>query len=255
MSKKRRRTARKKGRSTSPRNRAVDPFDPNSFKTGIMTGDKTASASAPCAGNEATSVPVKLLVFDMGHVFVRFDWSSVCQGFCDRVNCSRETFREVLAHVGSLGYETGKVNTEVFLKEMNAKLGANLTVEDFTSLWNATFEEDPQMAMLLEQVGKTLPVFLLSNTNENHYAFLQGRFNVARHFKQLILSYQVGLAKPDQRIYRLVLERSGFAASECVFVDDLEANVQAARAVGMRAIQFVGIDDLKQRLTEMGVAC
>lgn len=258
--KKRRRAARRSSRQPvraerkkSKKGCAVDPFDPNSFATGIMAGDKsTSGASAP---SDATSVPVKLLVFDMGHVFVRFDWSSVCQGFCDRAGCSRETFREVLAHVGSLGYETGKVNTEVFLREMNAQLGANLTVGEFTTLWNATFEEDPEMASLLQALGKSFPVFLLSNTNENHYAFLQGRFNVARHFKELILSYQVGLAKPDQRIYRLVIERSGFAAAECVFVDDLEVNVQAARAVGMRAIQFVGIDDLKRRLCQMGVAC
>ena len=196
---------------------------------------------------------MKLLVFDMGHVFVRFDWAAVCQGFCDRLNCSRERFREVLAFAASLGYESGKVNTEVFLRQMNGKLGSNLMADEFTELWNSTFEEDPEMAALLSQLSNRFPLYLLSNTNENHYDFLQGRFNVARHFRELILSYKVGLVKPDERIYKIVLERSGVAANECLFVDDLETNVLAARAVGMQAIQFIGIDDLRKRLSDRGL--
>jgi putative hydrolase of the HAD superfamily len=216
-----------------------------------MTGVEVSRANSQEA--EKMVPPVKLLVFDMGHVFVRFDWEKVCQGFCDRARVSRERFKTVLSEVAKLGYESGGCDTEYFLRRMNELLGSDISMEEFTALWNASFEEDPEMAELLQQLKESYPIYLLSNTNENHYAYLQGRYNVARHFAHLILSYEVGLAKPDTRIYQLVLERSGYAPSEIVFVDDLIPNVEAAAKVGLRTIQFVGIDDLKHRLADMGV--
>lgn len=226
---------------------AIDPFDPNSFKEPAIMTSGTAATSM----QDAT--PVKLLVFDMGHVFVDFDWSEVCQGFCDRAEMTREQFKEVLAYVGSLGYEDGKVMTDGFVKALNEKLSLTMTIAEFDILWNFGFHENEEMAALLTELGKSYPLYLLSNTNESHYGFLSTKFKVDRHFKELILSHKVGYTKPDRRIYEEVLKRSGLTAPECLFVDDLERNVNAARELGMKAIRFVGIEDLREKLHELGV--
>jgi epoxide hydrolase-like predicted phosphatase len=229
---------------------AVDPFDPDSFKAPDMMAAGDTTAFPP-----QDQTPVKLLVFDMGHVFVDFDWSEVCRGFYDRAGLTRAQFTEVLAYVGSLGYEQGLVTTEQFLGAMNEKLSQQMTVDEFTALWNYGFHENPQMAQLLQSLGQQRPLYLLSNTNENHYGYLQNQFNVARHFQELILSYEVGFAKPDARIFHEVLKRSGLTAPECLFVDDLKLNIEAAKALGMKTIQFVGIEDLKEQLTGYGISC
>ena len=117
-----------------------------------------------------------------------------------------------------------------------------------------SFHENPDMATLLQGLRTRLPLYLLSNTNEEHYGFLQTTFNVARHFQERILSYEVGCAKPDHSIYHEVLKRSGLPAAHHLFVDDLEPNVKAAQAVGMQAIRFSGIDNLKQQLQAHGIA-
>lgn len=225
----------------------------NNEPAAIMAANADAGSVAAVTDTKAeqpvmTRKPVKLLVFDMGHVFVKFDWSRLCEAFCERAKVSNETFKNVLLEVSKLGYERGHCNTETFLRKLNELLNANISMAEFDKLWNVTFEEDPDMAALLQSLGKRYPLYLLSNTNENHYGFLQGNFNVARHFKKLILSYEVGFAKPDAEIYDLVMQWSGYAADECVFVDDLLPNIEAARKAGLNAIQFVGIEDLKQRL-------
>ncbi len=202
---------------------------------------------------EAMRGPVKLLVFDMGHVFVKFDWERVCQGFCERARFSGQGFKQVLTELGKLGYERGQCNTEQFLRKINELLNSNISLEEFSILWNATFEEDVEMAELLQSLGKRYPIYLLSNTNENHYEFLQGRFNVERHFSKHILSYKVGLVKPDPEIYHLVTQMSALEAGQCLFVDDLSDNLRAAQSVGLKTIQFIGIEDLKLRLVEHGV--
>jgi putative hydrolase of the HAD superfamily len=76
-----------------------------------------------------------------------------------------------------------------------------------------------------------------------------------RLFDDIISSAVVGLAKPDERIYRLAAERLQLQPEECVFIDDLDRNVDAARAVGMSAIHFrvhEG-DKLADQLAELGV--
>ncbi len=210
--------------------------------------DGNGSAADAGKGRE-----VKLLVFDAGHVFVDFDWEEVCKGFMARSGRSREELKEALAHVGSLGYERGTIATLDFLAELNRALGVSLTLEEFRRLWTATFHENAEMAALLQSLSSRLPLYLLSNTNEEHYNFLQSTYNVARHFDELILSYQVGCAKPDPAIYHEVMKRSGLPPENCLFVDDLEINVEAARSVGMQAVQFRDIARLKNDLKSFGI--
>src|ERR1700722_11177043 len=119
---------------------AVDPFDPDSFKAPDMMaiGDSTDA-------QRQDQTPVELLVFDMGYVFVDFDWNEVCKGFCAKAGVDRAKFTEVLAHVGKLGYEQGLVTTEQFLSALNEKLSQQLTVDEFRTLWNQSLYENPQM--------------------------------------------------------------------------------------------------------------
>ena len=202
-----------------------------------------------CYGEAA----LKLLVFDMGHVFVDFDWEEVCAGFCRISSKSRDELRDVFQYCGKLGYESGKIDTVGFISELNRLLDTQITPEEFRELWVHTFHENLEMAELLTKLKTQLPIYLLSNTNEVHYDYLQEKHNVARHFDELILSYKIGSVKPDHSIYKEVLRLSGFEPQECLFVDDLAANINAAQEVGLSTIHFKGVTDLKERLISYGL--
>ncbi|MGD9682039.1 MAG: HAD family hydrolase [Candidatus Obscuribacterales bacterium] len=196
---------------------------------------------------------VKLLVFDMGHVLIDFEWVSVCRQFATAAGVSLDKFQVVLSRVATMGYETGRVDTREFLSRLNELLGTDLGVAEFTRMWNHGFRENLEMSSLLTRLKGAYPLYLLSNTNENHYGFIQESFDVERHFDELILSYLVECAKPDPAIYEHVMDRSGLSPSECLFVDDLEDNVRAARSVGMHAILFRGHSDLVEQFTRYGI--
>ncbi len=196
---------------------------------------------------------MKLVVFDMGHVFIKFNWQTVCDGFAERAKIPRESFGETLKYLGNLGYEKGEISTDEFLRQLNSMLNLRLDLTEFTHLWNATFEEDREMSDLMEKLGKTIPLYLLSNTNENHYDYLQNRFNVARHFRELILSYKVGYAKPESKIYGEIFKRSGLQPSDCLLIDDLKVNIEAANNLGMKTILYTDTADLKEKLPSFGV--
>ena len=195
---------------------------------------------------------VEVLVFDMGHVFVDFDWGVVCEGFCRISGRTPEELRKGFRRVAALGYESGRISTEGFLAELNRYLDATISLDQFKQLWNATFHENEEMAVLLTNLKEQRPLYLLSNTNEIHFEHLESKFNVTRHFTEVILSYRVGCSKPEADIYHEVLRRSGKNAERCLFVDDLEANVEAARAIGMNALQFKSVQQLKSDLAGYG---
>ena len=66
-------------------------------------------------------------------------------------------------------------------------------------------------------------------------------------------SSAVGVRKPDPAVYTLLLERLGRPASEVAFFDDLEPNLPPATALGIRAVQFTGVDDCRRTLADLGV--
>jgi putative hydrolase of the HAD superfamily len=188
----------------------------------------------------------------MGHVFVDFEWETVCLGFCQIAGLSLDKLRARFSEVAKLGYESGRISTDDFLAEINSRLTTKITRSQFEQLWTATFRENCQMAELMQRLKAQRPLYLLSNTNEIHYNFLQSKFDVARHFEELILSYEVGCSKPDAAIYEEVLRRSGLPAEQHLFIDDLGCNVEAAEKVGMRTIQFKGVESLRSDLTAYG---
>jgi epoxide hydrolase-like predicted phosphatase len=72
-------------------------------------------------------------------------------------------------------------------------------------------------------------------------------------FDWVIDSSEVGLRKPDPRIYEKLLEMSSTKAENMAFIDDLAENLPPAYAIGIHAIQFTGIVDLRQSLTRLGI--
>jgi putative hydrolase of the HAD superfamily len=198
---------------------------------------------------------IKLLVFDMGHVFVDFEWEIVCQGFCDSTKIDREYFDPVLRRISALGYERGKVDTAGLIEALYDMIGIRFSTGEFNALWNNTFRENEEMAQLLQKLKGQRPLYLLSNTNESHWQYLDQNYRVSRHFDELILSYKVGYVKPHREIYEHVLTLSGLDATNCLFIDDLPQNVAAGSELGMHTIHFQGADDLRDKLQQFGLQC
>ena len=74
------------------------------------------------------------------------------------------------------------------------------------------------------------------------------KYDLPRLFDVLVISYEEGLTKPNPVIFQLTADRLGVPASACFFIDDNQINVEAARAAGMKAARFTGVEQLKREL-------
>ncbi len=98
-------------------------------------------------------------------------------------------------------------------------------------------------------------VYVLSNFGEyaQKRAVELGAINFMDLLDGYIYSYMIHEIKPDRAIYDALISKYGLNASECVFVDDVERNVQGALAAGMQGLVFTGYEDACEKLRMMGV--
>jgi len=106
---------------------------------------------------------------------------------------------------------------------------------------------------MLEEIAKTHRLVLLSNTNHIHFEGILTNYPLLRHFHEYVLSYKVGAMKPLPLIYEAAIKAAQCTPEECFFTDDIEAYVQAARKMGIDAVQFQSEAQIREELRLRGV--
>jgi len=98
-----------------------------------------------------------------------------------------------------------------------------------------------------------VPIYALSNWSAETFPFAQRRFEFLQWFRAIFLSAQVRLVKPDPRIFKHFCETFALRPEQIVYIDDLQHNVEAARAIGMHAIRFSDPASLRQELVQLSL--
>lgn len=147
---------------------------------------------------------------------------------------------EVSARMAGSGiaraYEVGACDDATFCAEMVTLFELDMPATEFPALWNSWVH--PPFAGVIQalaQLRQTHRVACLSNTNALHWAHLQTLIDPYAIFHHAFASQLIQAAKPDPESYLIPLKQMGINASEVHFFDDTAANVEAARAVGLRA--------------------
>ena len=108
------------------------------------------------------------------------------------------------------------------------------------------------VAVLDELASRGRRLYALTNFSHETWPVARARFEFLGRFEDVVVSGEVGMVKPDPRIYRLAIERCRLDAARTVFVDDLPANVEAARAEGLRGVHFSTPERLREELVKLG---
>jgi 2-haloacid dehalogenase len=106
---------------------------------------------------------------------------------------------------------------------------------------------------ILEELGsRGRRLYALTNFSHETWPVARARFDFLERFEHVVVSGEVGLVKPDPRIYRLAIERCRLQPARTVFVDDVPANVEGARAEGLLAVHFTTPERLRADLVKLG---
>lgn len=133
---------------------------------------------------------------------------------------------------------------EIPERQMWAALASRWHVSPWLLFWmrRSGFRQkrfNRHLAAFIQTLRGDYRTAILSNAGDQDRKLFNDAYHLDRLVDLVIISAEEGMAKPDERLYHLALERLGVAPQEAVFVDDLEENVAAALRVGMRAIRFL----------------
>lgn len=107
------------------------------------------------------------------------------------------------------------------------------------------------LSLLRSLQRRGIPLYCLSDMPVTVYRYLRERHDFWEAFSGIVISAEVQLLKPEPAIFAHLLQRYGLEASETVFIDDLSVNTDAARAIGMQAIQFLDIAQVERELSAL----
>jgi len=155
-------------------------------------------------------------------------------------------------------YDEGKLTGFEFWQKLLGDASLSLTPDKIEELnqWDAhmwTTENPTMLAWQLALKQRGLLTAILSNLGDNVLASVEREFDWIHRFDVLIWSFQLGTAKPDPAIYRRTLQELGVRAEEALFLDDKLVNIEAARALGIQAIQFSTVERLRGDLAAAGL--
>ena len=122
-------------------------------------------------------------------------------------------------------------------------------IENDVLTWTGHLNE-PMLAWAAALQDAGLLTAILSNMGPDVLRTMRQEFAWLAHFDQLIWSCELGIAKPDPAIYSLTCEKLGVPLSEALFIDDKQENVGAAEHLGLHALQFLGIPQLRRDLAD-----
>jgi putative hydrolase of the HAD superfamily len=146
----------------------------------------------------------------------------------------------------------GLITEEEWAESVAVALGgderARLAVAEFIAV---PFTVDEDVKALLAKAQERGPVVLVTNATDTLDEHLD-RAGLTHFADAVVSSAQVGVAKPDQRIYEIAAELAGAAPERCLFVDDRLENVEAARTLGMTGVHYRTVADLTAVLTWRG---
>ena len=194
-------------------------------------------------------------VFDLGGVFV--DWNPMylfrklfeteeeAQWFQDTI-CTKDW---------NLEFDAGDIYAEGVAKLITRYPKYWREIQAYDKRWKETLGDFIQGTIDIhdELVAQDIPTFAITNFSWEKWVSCLGEWPFLEKFDGVVVSGLEHLVKPDPRIFRVFCERYSLAPSECVFIDDSEPNVVAARKFGMQAIHFKDATSLRKDLIGLGL--
>lgn len=196
---------------------------------------------------------IKTIIFDIGNVLVDFRWEQFFRKFCkdektfqalSQATVKSEQWHELDRGILSdeeilLSFIQNDPSVENEIRSVFQNLDGILSLFDYTIPW------------IRDLKSRGYQVLVLSNFSNKFHIDCAKDMQFLKETDGGILSYKDKLIKPDPNIYKLLLDRYHLNACECVFLDDLKRNTDAANGLGIQTIHFISKEDADKQLKKL----
>jgi glucose-1-phosphatase len=200
---------------------------------------------------------IRGIIFDIGRVLVRVDLSRAQNSLATGSSLTpQEVWHAIEKDAHWEDWQKGRISARDWHLNLCKRFGIKLNFDDFVNTWNSVLDPQPiHPDSFFEGLAKNHRLGLLSNTDPIHVAFLEKTYGFYSYFPKPVRTYScyIGAVKPDPLVFREALKACKLKAGEAVYVDDIAAFAEAARALGMHGIQFRSPEQLHEELESLGI--
>jgi putative hydrolase of the HAD superfamily len=203
--------------------------------------------------SSVTNSGIDFVLFDLGGVIIELGGVSSLQEMAGSVG-DEEQWHQWLATPWVRRFEKGECSATEFSTQVVAEWGLDVTPERFLEIFRDwPIGPYPGTTELLSELRRSVQIGCLSNTNSMHWEHQTSMWPVLDLFDFRFLSFEFGLAKPDEAIFRAVADRIPFRRDRILYFDDVALNSDAARSFGFRSEKVRGIGEVRTALCGLGM--
>ena len=193
----------------------------------------------------------KAIIFDLGAVILNIDYQKTIDGFTKLgIKKAATLYSKKVQNNLFNEIETGKISRQKFLTELR-KQTDNANIKLIEQAWNSMLLDLPEERLeLIKKLKSNYEIYLLSNTNTIHIeAFKKKLGNVkwlsfCNLFDKMYLSHDLGLRKPDVKIFKYILKEQKLKAEEVFFIDDSPQHISSAKKLGINCHHLLDNEDI-----------
>lgn len=202
---------------------------------------------------------IQWIVFDLGGVVVKLNIDGAMDELARRGATDRSLIEGFVRSRDESGLSPdeklrlGLLGIDEYADLLNQTLRRRLTREEIVDLRMQVIQgEDEEVLEIVRALSVRRNVACFSNTHAIHWEHMLANYRSFRLWRRAIASHLIGAAKPDPKAFAIACRELDAAPSECLLIDDMLANAEAARGAGWRAIHFKGAAALREELLECG---
>ncbi len=199
---------------------------------------------------------IKAIIFDFGGVLLDWNPHNLYRSYFPD---DPQALDDFLGEIGFYAWNAEQDRGRSFadgVAELSEKFPHHAhLIEAYAEHWidSITGEITGTVEILYKLKAKGYPLFGLSNWSAETFPLVRNEYSFFDELDDIVYSGEVKLIKPEPEIYHLLLSKIKYSASECLFIDDSQVNVDAAKALGFEAVHFVSSKNLNSVLKRHGV--
>lgn len=178
------------------------------------------------------------IIFDFGGVILDIDPELSMNAFT--ALCGKEEYTKIIESGLLWEFEKGKISSEELQLKVNQQIEMPINEGEFKQAWNAMLlEYHPERINFLKQLRQSHQLIMLSNTNQVHFDYFSNKLNEEYGvtfqdlFHTVYLSHEMGMIKPDIRIFEQVVKEQNLIPEKTLFIEDTKENATAAATLGI----------------------
>ena len=196
---------------------------------------------------------IKTILFDLGGVLFTNGTKKFISDISTRYNLPRDLVKDVMdGNIGSQ-YRESKISRDEFWKLVLEKLNIHENIDTLEGEWINGYELIDGTKDIIFDLKKKYKVYYLSDNVKERVEAINKKYHFMEWFDGGVYSHEVGVRKPDPKIYEFVLEKANTKPEDAVFIDYKSSALEPAQKMGVQTVLFTSSQDLREKLVDLKV--